>query len=81
MEITRISSPKFKVGRYTLNEYEVRNLMLEVAQGIKPSGIVIKDAIGGKAEILDSGYLSEDLCGLSISDSLALKLHRLQRTK
>jgi hypothetical protein len=33
MLITRIKTPKFKVGRYTLNEYELRQLQLEVAQG------------------------------------------------
>ena len=39
MKITRIKAPKFKVGRFVLNEYELRQLQYEVAQGLKPQRI------------------------------------------
>ena len=41
--ITRIKPPKFKVGRNVLNEYELRLLMVEVARGLKPAGIKVKE--------------------------------------
>lgn len=41
--ITRIKPPKYKLGRYSLNEYELRQLMLEVAKGEKQAGQYIKD--------------------------------------
>ncbi len=42
MEITRIKNPKFRIGRFILNEYELRQLQLEVAKGLKPSGIIVQ---------------------------------------
>jgi hypothetical protein len=79
IKLTRIATPKYKVGRYTLNEYEVRNLMLEVAKGEKPSGIKIKDSTGKVVEVLPNGNLSDTIAGFSIADELGMHLYRIQR--
>jgi hypothetical protein len=81
MKITRINTPKFKVGRFVLNEYELRQLMLEVATGVQPAGIKVKDSTGKVVEILANGSLSDNIVGLSVADDIALKLHRIQRTR
>ncbi len=57
MMITRIKPPKYKVGRYSLNEYELRQLMLEVAKKEKPFGQTVKDQKGHCATIQEDGSL------------------------
>ena len=42
LKIKRIPIEKFRVGRYVLNYSELLQLQIEVAQGIRPSGIVVK---------------------------------------
>lgn len=74
MEIKRIKAPKFRVGRYVLNEYEFRNLQLEVALGIKPAGIKVTDSEGKKFVILEHGSLSDNTNGLSIAHDLKYQL-------
>lgn len=70
MEITRIKAPKFRVGRYVLNEYELRQLMLDVVLGLKPAGIEVRDERGVVATIRKDGGLSNNLEGLAISGQL-----------
>ena len=77
MKITRVAPPKFRVGRYVLNEYELRTLTLEVAQGIKPSGIKVKDSFGNVAIILPNGCFSNSLKGMEISATLQIDLMQL----
>jgi len=79
MEIKRIKAPKFRVGRYVLNEYEFRNLQLEVALGIKPAGIKVTDSEGNRSVILEHGSLSRSLKGMEISGKLSLELLRANR--
>jgi hypothetical protein len=79
--IKRISAPKFKVGRFVLNEYELRQLMLDVANGNEAAGIKVKDSTGKVVEILEDGHLSGCIKGLDVADSLAMELHRLRRKK
>ena len=74
MEIKRIKAPKFRVGRYVLNEYEFRNLQLEVALGIKPAGIKVTDSEGNMSVILEHGCLSRSLKGMGVSGQLSLEL-------
>ena len=74
MEIKRIKAPKFRVGRYVLNEYEFRNLQLEVALGIKTAGIKVTDSEGNKSVIMEHGSLSNNLKGLSIAHDLKYHL-------
>ena len=80
MIITRVKAPKFKVGRYVLNEYELRTLMLEVAEGKKPAGIIVTE---GKhtAEILHTGILSHNLPGLAINSMTTLDIIKINRQK
>jgi hypothetical protein len=78
MIIKRIPTPKYKVGRYSLNECEVRNLMLEVAKGEKPAGIKIKDSTGKVVEVLSNGRLTDTLAGFADADNLAMELYRVQ---
>ena len=81
LSITRIKPPKYKVGRYSLNEYELRCLMAEVSEGLKPSGIVVKDKDGVTAVIEDSGRLSHTLHGLDISSMYTLTLIKQMRLR
>ena len=73
--IKRIPHPKFRVGRFVLNEYELRCLILEVAQGDKPEfiGSVVRDESGCSATITETGALSDRLPGLHIASEYALK--------
>ena len=79
MNITRVKPPKFKVGRYTLNEYELRTLMLEVAKGLKPENIKVKDINGNTAIINSDGTLSRTLEGMSIHSTLTIELIKIRR--
>ena len=74
MEITRIKPPKYRVGRYMLNEYELRTLMIEIAKGIKPKGVKVKCPQGIVATITDKGTLSQSISGLDISGKLSLEI-------
>jgi hypothetical protein len=79
--ITRITPPKYKLGKYSLNEYELRKLMFEVANKEKPSGILIKDCKGNKAIIQEDGTLSFNLFGLDINSISTLGLIRIKKEK
>ena len=81
MEIKRIKAPKFKVGRYVLNEYEFRNLQLEVALGIKPAGIKVKDALGTVVTIEENGCLSDSIEGLALAGDITLEILRANHRK
>lgn len=78
MNIKRITPPKYRVGRYVLNEYELRTLMVEVARGHKPEGIAIKDEKGATAIIRSDGTLSHSLYGLDINSRATLDLMRIR---
>jgi len=79
MKITRIKPPKYKVGRYSLNEYELRQLMLEVAKKEKHFGIIVTDKDGYKATIMEDGSLSCNLFGTDIMSRATLDMIRLRR--
>jgi hypothetical protein len=81
MEITRIKAPKFRVGRYVLNEYEFRNLQLEVALGVKPAGIKVTDAQGNRAVIEKSGCLSDSLEGLALAGEISFEILKVNHRK
>jgi len=81
MNFTRIKPPKFRVGRYLLNEYELRTLTLEVAQGKKPAGIKVTDYLGNKAVIKENGCLSASLEGLSLATLISLEIIRLNNKR
>lgn len=77
--ITRVKPPKYKVGRYSLNEYELRTLMLEVAKKEKPSGQTVKDDKGNFATIQPDGSLSCNLFGTDIMSRCTLQMIGIRR--
>lgn len=79
MKITRIKAPKYKLGRHSLNEYELRQLMLEVAKKEKPHGQIIKDPKGFCATIQENGSLSRNLFGTDIMSLATLAMLRTRR--
>jgi hypothetical protein len=87
MNITRIAAPKFKVGRYTLNEYELRQLMLEVCRGERPAGIKVTQIrvplsngyTTATAMIERNGRLSANLPGLAVATDISLDMWREER--
>ena len=83
MEITRVKAPKFRIGKYILNEYEFRTLQVEVAKGIKPTGIKFKECSFPYNEgiILESGCLSHSTKGLAVSGELSYQLLFTNRNK
>lgn len=81
MEITRIKPPKFRVGRYSLNEYELRLLMLEVAEGKREPGIRVHEVGGRSVTIGEHGFLSQALEGLGVASEFTMALIRVRREK
>ena len=80
MKIKRITPPKYRVGKFSLNEYELRNLMGEVAGGEKPAGIKVKDDRGNVVIILQNGRLSANVVGFDINSMLTLKLLKIRES-
>ena len=78
-DITRIKAPKYKVGRYSLNEYELRILMLEVAKKEKPFGQSVKDQEGRVATIKENGSLSCNLFGMDINSNAQIQIIKLRK--
>ena len=75
MEITRINPPKFKIGRYVLNEYELRQLQLDVAKGLKEGNIKVKCLNSGRTSILnEEGLFNPPLEGMGVSSGITLQL-------
>ena len=74
----RIKAPKFRVGRYVLNEYELRELIAQVAEGtVDPQNITVK-AEGMTATIDKDGSLSCNFQGLALTSGLVQRLYRAQ---
>ena len=70
----RITQPKYKVGQFVLNEYEVRELLARVAEGtLDPKGIIIKDSIGVKSTIDSRGVTSNNLYGFDLAYKLTIR--------
>ena len=82
----RITAPKFKVGRYVLNEYEVRNLQVETALGlIVPYSLTIKEIdpktrkVIGSTQMREDGTFTNILEGFGLATSFTFDLIRLKR--
>ena len=76
--VTRIKPPKFRVGRYVLNEYELRCLLVEITEG-KHQELIGKKVTEITNEckpstIIQKGYTENSLDGLGINSKFALKL-------
>ncbi len=77
---TRIKAPKYKIGRYVLNEYELRCLMAQVAQGLRaPISKPVTDHEGNVAYMREDGRFREHLAGLDISGNFTLDMIRSDR--
>ena len=74
--LPKIKAPKFKVaGKFILNEYELRCLLLEVAKGNIQSGISVMDMQSKqKGFIREDGAISND-----IGDSLRINGHYMRQ--
>jgi hypothetical protein len=77
----KIKPPKYRVGRYVLNEYELRSLMVSVAKGEIDDIIIVSDINGNMATILPSGRLDGTLYGLDINSKFTLELLKNDRIK
>ena len=76
MEFTKIPCPKFRIGRRKLNEYELRLLMLNIAEGSKAEfiGCKVTDCMSGESVIINpNGSLSGRLMGLDLMIQWAKK--------
>ena len=77
MNIKRITAPMFKVygpmlDEYMLNEYELRQLMIDVKNGVIPAASIIgvSDMAGNETVINEQGFLVGELEGLSLMSDL-----------
>ena len=79
MNIKRITAPMFKVygfmlDEYMLNEYELRQLMIDVKKGLVPANISVSDMAGNETTINEQGFLVGELEGLSLMSDLTISL-------
>jgi len=84
VSFTRIKIPKFKIGRFVLNEYEIRQIMAEVSEGKRKGSIKFKDYKGHTITILDDGSCSKNPKGFEIATNFTLrsiKARRLNQNK
>jgi hypothetical protein len=76
MEFTKVRCPKFKIGRRKLNEYELRLLMLNIAEGSKEEfiGCKVTDCMSGESVTINpNGSLSGRLMGLHLMTDWSMK--------
>lgn len=79
MEITRIKPTKYRVGRYVLNQIELTYLCVEVAKGLKPSGIKVTNLDTKEvARITENGVLDNAILN-TMETSLKLERVRFHR--
>ncbi len=83
MKFKRIKPPKFYIGRYALNEYELMQVMLEVAEGRREHGLVVKNKRGAKTLIRPDGTLRPTVTdfGFSMSHVFFAKLLEADRKR
>lgn len=75
-----IKPPKFRVGRYILNEYEVREIIARIAEGtLSPEGITIKDEKGTVVKVNSDGTTTDNLYGFGISSQFTLRKIKANR--
>lgn len=76
----RIDPPRYKVGKYVLNEYELRYLMVQVCRGeIEPGFRVTHVQSGNSTIIRPDGRFEGRLGGLDIASGFTLDLIRHDR--
>ena len=73
---TRVEPPTFKINGNILNEYELRQLMVDIKAGRFQGGYLVKDCKGNIAYIESNGMLSDDLYGLDLITNSTINLLR-----
>jgi hypothetical protein len=77
---SRIKPPKFKVGRFVLNEYEAREMLARVAEGtLDYSKIIIEDELGYKATVNKDGFTNRSLYKWDIGSKLTIRKIKANR--
>lgn len=75
-----VKPPKFRVGKYILNEYEVREMIARISEGtLNPEGITIKDEKGTIVKIDPDGTTTGNLYGFGISSRFMLRKIKANR--
>jgi len=80
MNIKRIKAPTFRVGRNILNEYELYQLLVDIASGIiaLDKKLKIKDVLTGEVAYVDQkSNLSHPLSSMQILSNM--KFDRLRK--
>lgn len=82
MKLKRIAPEKFRVGRYVLNYAELLQLQIDVAKGIKPSGIVVESYSRKlRTKILSNGCLESPVKEEIDPNDLSIVLFLLAQDK
>ena len=79
ISFNRIKIPRFKIGRFVLNEYEIRQIMAEVSEGKRKGNIKFKDDRERIITILDDGSCSQSPKGFEIASSFTLRSIKARR--
>lgn len=74
-----IKPPKYRVGKYVLNEYELRQLQVDVMNGVFESPITIRDEKGQSFTIASNGRLSGSPYGYDLTSRCSLELIKYER--
>lgn len=77
--ISGIKPPKFKVGRYVLNEYEAREMVARIAEGSpNPDGIVLTDEEGRRFTFNEDGTMQQSghIARWDVGSKFAMRRHR-----
>ena len=78
----RIAPPVFKVGRYTLNEYEAREMVARIAEHtLDPTGIVLVDEKGNSVTFDKDGVASNSIYNWDMSSSAAMRRFKAVRKR
>lgn len=74
-----IKPPKYRVGKYVLNEYELRQLQVDVMNGVFESPITIRDEKGQSFTIASNGRLSGSPYGFNFTSRCVLEMLKNER--
>lgn len=74
-----IKPPKYRVGKYVLNEYELRQLQVDVMNGQIEAPVTVKDEKGASFTIGRSGRMSGSPYGYNFTSKCTLELLSYER--
>jgi hypothetical protein len=80
MNIKRIEAPMFTIAGEQYNEYEIRQLQIDVAKGL-PFDSVITDNLGNTTTINNEGRLVNHLNGYNLTHDLSIELYFVHHPK